>query len=419
MKFVTYSVMAFAAVFSAGAADLITAREATNIAESVVVTSGVGAARLLPKYLHYAEFDDCYAADAEAYYARAGADASKLAGAGGCSVLRRGNLVGRNFDWPLDEAAEFVVKVSPLGFRHGSVGVATLGTNLTERMVTSGRHADLYRVLPGKTVDGINDAGLVAEVNVIPYDPGSSPTQGVTRTLHAFGVVRYALDNFGSAREAAECVAARYYVPKGSEYSYHWSFSDAEGSWIVEDGRCTKATQGQVMSMSMTNFRIWRIARFVDPDTGRIDRSALAAEDPYGTGVERFETMYGTDGVAAALEAVAYTKTYLATTEPRRITEFASEGVARVDESAALSNAAAQVIAAWPGREAARKQGVWWQTVHSSIYDIERLTLAIAVQEEFGKRYVFAAPRKNGDSDVGAVRLAIISNEVHVITITK
>lgn len=412
-----FFIVAFAAVLSAGAADLITAREATNIAESVVVTSGVGAARMLPKYLHYAEFDDCYAADAAAYYARMGAPASKLAGAGGCSVLRRGNVVGRNYDWKLDEAAEFVVRVSPLGSRHGSVGIATLGTNLTERMVTSGRHTELYRVLPGRTVDGINDAGLVAEVNVIPYDAARTPRlqDGGTRDLHAWGVVRYALDNFGSAREAAEYVAAHYYIPEGSEYAYHWSFSDAEGSWIVEDGRCAKATQGQVMSMSMTNFRIWWIARFIDPETGRIDRTALAAEDPYGTGVERFEAMYGTEDVAAALRDVAYTKTYLAATEPRRISEFAEAGVARVDESAALSSIAAQVIAAWPGREAAREQGVWWQTVHSSIYDIEKRTLAVAVQEDFGKRYVFqVAP--SIDPVVSRTDLDSISVLSHAIT---
>lgn len=383
---------ALAAVFSACAADLITAREATNIAESVVVTSGIGAARTLPKYLHYAEFDDSYAADAHAFYERM---EGNRAGGGGCSVLRRGNLVGRNFDWPLDEAAEFVVRVSPLGARHGSVGIATLGTNLTERMVTSGMRTDLYRVLPGRTVDGINDAGLVAEVNVIPYDQALSPTQSVTRTLHAFGVVRYALDNFGSAREAAEYVADHYYIPEGSEYAYHWSFSDADGSWIVEDGRSALATPQQTMSMSMTNFRIWWIARFIDPETGVIDRTALAAEDPYGTGVERFEAMYGMEDVAAALEAVRYTKTYLVETEPRRISEFAEAGVARVDESAALSNVAAQVIAAWPGREQAREQGVWWQTVHSSIYDIEKRTLAVCVQEDFSKRYVFHADETN------------------------
>lgn len=396
MKRAMVSVASFAAVLAAGAADMITAMEATNIAEHVVATAtnapSSGAARMLPKYLHYAEFDDCYAADAAAYYERIGGGRDRGEGiGGGCSVLRRGNLVGRNYDWRLDEAAEFVVKVSPLGSRHGSVGVASLGTNLTERMVTSGRHTDLYRVLPGRTVDGINDAGLVAEVNVIPYDAASSPTQGVTRTLHAFGVVRYALDNFGSAREAAEYVAEHYYIPEGSAYAYHWSFSDAEGSWIVEDGRCAKATQGQVMSMSMTNFRIWWVARFIDPETGRIDREALAAEDPYGTGVERFEAMYGMEDVAEALREVAYTKTYLAATEPRRISEFAEEGVARVDEAEALSNVAERVIAAWRGREAARAQGIWWQTVHSSIYDIERRTLAIAVQEDFGTRYVFHA----------------------------
>ena len=397
-----FFIAAGAAVFAAGAADMITAQEATNIAEYVVATSTNGArtvdgaAKTLPKYLHYAEFDDSYRADAEAYYARTSArGVTNSTGGGGCSVLRRGNLVGRNFDWPLDEAAEFVVRVSPLGARHGSVGIATLGTNLTERMVTSGMWTELYRVLPGKTVDGINDAGLVAEVNVIPYDPASSPTQSVTRTLHAYGVVRYALDNFGSAREAAEYVASHYYIPEGSEYAYHWSFSDADGSWIVEDGRSALATPFETMNMSMTNFRIWWITRFLDPETGRIDRAALAAEDPYGTGVERFETMYGMEDVGAALEAVAYTKTYLAATEPRRISEFAAEGVARVDESAALSNVAAQVIAAWPGREAARKRGIWWQTVHSSIYDIEKRTLSVAVQEDFSKRYVVHADETN------------------------
>ena len=95
------SVAAFAAVFAAGAADMITAREATNIAESVVAqaTNGIrsvdGAARVLPRYMHALDFCDAYTNDAAWYYERAD-------GLGRCSARRIGNILERNYDWFYD-----------------------------------------------------------------------------------------------------------------------------------------------------------------------------------------------------------------------------------------------------------------------------------------------------------------------------
>ena len=85
----------------------------------------------LPPYLHELSFDDTYPDDAAWYYERAG-------GVGHCSVRRVGNLLERNYDWTFDDSAEFVVRVSGNAGRVASIGVASVGTNLSEGVVTSG-----------------------------------------------------------------------------------------------------------------------------------------------------------------------------------------------------------------------------------------------------------------------------------------
>ena len=332
--------------------------------DSLGIKSGM---KQLPKYLNELSFDSVYLADARAWYASHAND-----NLGGCSAVRKVGLLGRNYDWNYDEMAEFVVRVSAAkganedgSDRHASVGVANVRTGLTEAIVNSGEYSPLYRVLPGRTVDGINDAGVVAEVNVIPRDTTKDPVQSEVRNLHAFEVVRHVLDHYASAAEAAAYVAAHYYIPDG-DYSYHWMIADANGNYIVEDGEVIDT------ETTMTNYRVG------------------VSDDPYGNGYARRTILGGTGTVAELLEAVKFTNAY-GNGWPWP-DEFAAVGVGTHGETDALKAWADEHVTPLLDEERkpkARGNGCW-QTVHSSIYDFAAKTLSISVQEDFSERYVFS-----------------------------
>ena len=314
-----------------------------------------GSARPLPPYLHEIDFDDTYPEDAAWFYALPHDYSS-------CSAVRDGGFLYRNYDWRLDDAAEFVVRVTAADGRFASLGMASVGTNLTERIVTSGRWSRFYRCLPGRTVDGINERGVACEVNVVGGDPHDRwPTNG---TIHCMGAVRWVLDHATDAGMAASNLVEHLYFPDGFSQNFHWMIADATSTYLVENGRCSNVTGRAVM----TNF-------------------PLIPEKTYGAGWERY--MLLKDSFANITNAW-YTRAY------SRDTEWVSEFHDPAEMEAAKS--------AWEtyGKETLRGKGLW-QTVHTSVYDIENRTLRVAVQES-DDWYTFALNDKATKTDLVSKR---------------
>ena len=327
----------------------------TNTAAQIAaLTNGTrsvdGAARPLPAYLHALTFDDTYPEDAAWWYARA--DYSN--GGGGCSARRTGGVLERNYDFPFDDAAEFVVGVSATTNRFASLGVANVGQDLTEAFVTSGKPSRFYKCLPGHTLDGINENGLAVEVNI-------TTTSGVWRTtgeVHCLGAVRWALDHGVTAGATASNLAAKVYVPAGFGANFHYMVADAAETWIVENGEARKVDGVAVM----TNFSADRIG---------------------GEGYERWTNLVN----GASITSQWWTAAYDRNTRPIRVSDIGTNY--------------AQVWDAWDAqpREAHRGQRIggipWWQTLHTAVYDLATRTLRIAVQER-GDWYTFALPSVGG-----------------------
>ena len=334
------------------AADMITAREATDIAEGVVAAvQADDAGRTLPKYLGAFAFTDTYAEDAAWYY-------GQLDSFGGaCSARRVGSTLERNYDWFYDEAATFVVTVSATDERFASIGVASVGTRITADDLKAKAWSRYWRCLPGATLDGVNSCGVSIEVNVVTTNGAPWETRG-ERDINALGAVRWALDKASSAAVAASSLALRVYIPEAMKrrgYSAHFAVCDAKESWVVEDGVATIRPGG--VPQVLTNFRV------LDPT------------EPYGTGRERY--------VMLTNEAVSITNAWFREAYRRpfsRPTEFAAPDVgAWTETDRLLSWAEANVPQGAP--EALERGGGSWQTVHCSVYDMERKTLRIAVQE--------------------------------------
>ena len=372
MKTAYITALVFAFHLQATAADMITAREATNIAESVVAQMARqvdGAARPLPKYLHAIYLDSSYPDEAEAYYRRADGPF------GGCSARRVGNVCERNYDWNFDESAEFVVRISAANGRFASIGVSTVGTNLTEEIVTSGMWSPFYKVLPGRTLDGINENGVFCEVNVVATNGSPWETEREGRDINSMGAVRWVLDHATDARSAADELAARVYVSpamRAMGYSVHYAVCDATGTYVVEDGVVDEWTPD--VPAVMTNFRVFQYHQ----------------PDPYGTGYERFDVLAD---LSQSITNAWFSKAYAA--DLPRPTEFAAPGIGTHDETDALRAwAEAHVVPNLPPKRGGR----WWQTVHTSVYDLEEKTLRICVQET-DDWYSFALPTEGTDEE--------------------
>ena len=331
---------------AAGAA--LSAANAHADAEIIAATGAIrkvdGAAKLLPRYLWALDFEDAYTNDAAWYYAR-----ENYQGGGHCSARRTGNLVERNFDWKFDRMAEVIVRMVAGPGRFASVGVANVGTNLTEDAITSGVHSRYFKCLPGHTVDGVNENGVVIEVNVTG---GTWPrTSGA---VHGLGAVRWALDHATNAQHAAEYLAANVYLPDGFGVNFHYLIADAEKTYIVENGEAIPMTGSPVV---MTNFNL--------------------GED--GEGLERYRSL--TNG--ASMVSQWWTAAYNRNTRPIRYSDLGTNYESiwdRWDQGTKESHRGEVV-----GGQ------TWWQTVHTSVYDMESRTLRICVQET-EDWYVFGLP---------------------------
>lgn len=284
---------------------------------------------------------------------------------GKCSVVRDGNTIGRNYDWNLDERPTFIVRTPANGQRKFS-SVATCGCpsavtmqRVDDKQVTPTE----WRAIPYFALDGINEKGVFCEINVVDADPEKTWSG---ESFCGIQAVREVLDNCSTALEGATLIAEGAWMPEGM--AFHYLVADESSTYIVEDGEIIECGDTAVM----TNFRI--NGDFLTD--GSADPEKIAAYDPYGTGVERYNILKhrDLDGLRDCFFTNAYTGAL-----PKRITEFSSrEDDLKINDNAGLAAAQAIAEAAWPTHT---RDGKFWQTVHSAKYDILKRKYLLTVQE--------------------------------------
>lgn len=343
---------------------------------------------------------------------------------GGCSAVRNGNFYGRNLDWEYNHQAEFVVHVPKIGNRHASIGVASNIAELTDEFVSSGEYSELYKVLPFNMMDGINDAGVFANVNVVPKEKGDNtyvtPLLDQKVELSAGMLIRYILDNFASATDAVEFIRdhAAIYFPKhihDRDYELHFIVGDSEDNYVLEfvDG-----TVSIVEANYMTNFHLSGTVfnaggTVYTPETQDASHDAERTNliTPHGAGLERWNLIIdgyseadNYEGMRDLLDQLKYTRSYSTSDDPADpvwYTEFVSKElgltVSSPDADFAEVEAAAGMIFTNRSRDA-EGLSVTWQTVHSVVYDISGKSAKIIFQES-GVEYTFELGGDEGVTD--------------------
>ncbi len=293
--------------------------------------------------------------------------------AGGCSGIQIGSLRGRNEDWYMDNQTEFVLYTNATDTRHATISVISQ-SGITQEELASENISDKLALLPFRVSDGMNDAGLCTQVNVVPVEDAEVLTTGTNpggEDMFITLVQRYILDYASDVDEAIEMIKEKNLFGPHSEtmnQEIHFMISDLNKCVIVEFiNNEVKIIENENV---MTNFYA-----YYDELT------------PHSQGVERYNILKeGADSVESSddmidlMKKVWFTKAYDRNTEPFWYSDF-TDGSITIDtahDDAELNSIIDGDIELFQTGE---RQDSLWITTHTSVYDQKNLTLKLLAQE--------------------------------------
>lgn len=302
---------------------------------------------------------------------------------GACSSVRNGNFHGRNYDWFYDENVEFIVHTPAKHGRHASVGVATMVPGTTAEFVESGLYTDGYKILPFRVVDGINDAGVAININVVPFGDrtlttGTNPNG---KDMYFVSAIRYVLDYADSVDEAIELLMTKNLYALNNDRMHeegHFMISDKDRTVVIEfiDNRIEVIEQANIM----TNFYLY------------------GEKTPHSAGIERFNILRDnynmastSEGMIALLKSVWYSNAYDRNMNPFWYSEYIGDfrpDYKDVNLWSPMEDFEPVIDKAISLFESHARTGQTWHTTHTSVYDLENKTL-ILIPQETGTEYLF------------------------------
>ena len=348
-----------------------------------------------------------YIGEANEYYAKYNPKV------GGCSAVQNGIYRGRNYDWTYDEEPEFVVHVpaNDQG-RHASIGVVATSA-ITAADVESGEYFEFYDFLPYSTLDGINDAGLTININVVGYEEMGEyemKTEDTSDDVCPLMVCRLVLDNAGSIDEALALIEEMDMFSLGTAEEVHFMISGPQSTdddtfntvvveFIPDESKhytlsVIDYNNGDFVDDKpvMTNFHLTGFDGTLESATTHpmgYERWQLLSED-YDQG----STLRG---MLDLMKKVYYTRAYDLYIDNFWYSDYAtgdldmtSRGEASLEGDVENAGAYADVIASsvelYNNME---RDSTTWHTVHTSVYDTEAKVLYL-VPQEAGWAYEFA-----------------------------
>ena len=315
-----------------------------------------------------------------------------LEAAAACSSVRNGAYHGRNLDLYYNESAEVVVHMAAGDDRFASVGVCGGLPQINAESLASGDE-EIYARLPLLTMDGVNENSVAVNVNVVPAvdHPCPTGTNPGARRLYLGVMPRYILNHAKSARHALELLGELdLYGGFGEDFNLHLMISDPGETLIVEfiDNRIvSKSGAREDVGNIMTNLYSTELPAYTRHADG-IERYALLTEGYAGASTE--------DGMAALMQSVKYSQTYIPETTPFWYSEAYGIGTApdgqpydlNVDSPAGdVLDYMQYYFEAFRRHE---RKGEFWQTVHTSVYNIDEQSLLLFVQEDYEHPFRFS-----------------------------
>ena len=328
--------------------------------------------------------------------------------AGACSAIAANGMLGRNYDW-LDSYQASVVVYSNAGM-YKNTGLSTK-SDITTNLIDSGEYSEAFELLPFYMIDGKNEMGLKAEINVVP-SKSALPTVPVIdkrQSICSVALVRFILDNYATCDEAIadlrdhiEIYNPQALTDMGMEC--HFLISDAKKSYVIEFNNHQLIA---VPANISTNFNIGGVEFNED---GSVYTPATAIEgnypssqgvEQYGQGLERYNmlnaaTIESKADMEALLAALHYSNAYTLIDNPW-CSEFVGSGIT-VDtpaNSQEMQERLAVVRDMWASHT--KGDGTCWITCSSAIYADEFLYVKV---QEGSEEYAFKLPKAVTPQDI-------------------
>ena len=221
-------------------------------------------------------------------------------GVGACSSWRKGNYHGRNIDWMMRDNVSLIVHMPKIGTNHAWVGVIAGSSLASQDMIDQNTVIpdSLRPYLPALVVDGINDAGVCINHNIVPYDMNKKPKYAATGDIASNAVCAYVLSHCGSAKAAVDALrnmaVAQTIVTLAGDYS-HFFISDTQESYVVEwienqfvATNFTQKSGDMYLSPNgnpaiMTNFFVGEAEKY------GLHTNAFLKAHPMAEGIERYD----------------------------------------------------------------------------------------------------------------------------------
>lgn len=366
---------------------------------------------VIADYLYGVEYDDYDFKACKDYF-----DSQYIPSDFGCSEVRRGNFVGRNLDWYINRNASAIIKINHSESHYASIGVVGCFPQFSNDIAKTGKFNEVYKYLPFKTEDGVNEYGLYVGVNVVPtgetsFNPSSwkygeyghgaadtNPSAPLTCCVNY--LPRILLDKAKTVEEAKEIIRntnwtdPKDYPHKGESQSFHWLICDANSSCVLEfmDSKPVFTENDIIDKPSfatvMTNFCncLW--------EKGIFQTNGIGYErwDKLKKNYDLYDLTF--EGMQNLMKGVWYSKSY---TEPDGsryfwLTEFSSNDypAERLYKNYDLfDNPTFRKIV--DNRRALFKDKVaWytdecelWFTTHTSVYNLDTKTMRVIVHEGY------------------------------------
>ena len=326
--------------------------------------------------LYKVTFDD-YSAEAPD-----GGATMEMSGDMGCSGVRNGSFVGRNFDYIMNQCPTFVIRTTAKEGRYAAIAVGRLA-KINSEMVEAGLPQEKLDLLPWFLLDGINEKGLVVSDNVLyKSDWGEVPHTGTNPgapELNDNFITRALLDNCATVDEAIEYLKNYNITPMQSELmDLHYMISDPEKTYVVEFINNEMVVEEHNI---MTNYFI-NMDKIPEHPDG-LERMQVLQEN-YDEG----STM---EGMYHLMQRAKYSNMFdpankwyseLGLTHSQ-IQEIIKDGDEELDKVMKLLQEAFENELEYVREHGFREGTSFWITSHTSVYDINNRKMWITVRERY------------------------------------
>ena len=306
---------------------------------------------------------------------------AEMSGDMGCSGVRNGNFVGRNFDYIMNQCPTFVIHTTAKEGRYATIAVGRLA-KIDPKMVEAGLPQEKLDLLPWFLLDGMNEKGLVVTDNVLyKSDWGEVPHTGTNPgapELNDNFIIRALLDNCATADAAVEYLKEHNITPMVSEMmDLHFMISDPEKSYVVEFYNNELLVKEQNIA---TNYFI-NIDEIPEHPDG-LERMQILREH-YDEG----STM---EGMYQLMQRVKYSNTYNASGGWYSELGFTYAELQEIAKNPADMDKTMKLVQEGFEEELEdvkangyKAETNWWTTSHTSVYDISNLKLWVTVREHY------------------------------------